>query len=56
MICFVQPSRAGVPNKPMEMTNTKVAEDKIGGLDPGKWADFVIVDRDPTQINEQELA
>ena len=32
------------------------AEDRIGGLDPGKWADFVIVDRDPTQINAQELA
>jgi predicted amidohydrolase YtcJ len=32
------------------------AEEKIGALDPGKWADFVIVDRDPTQVNPQELA
>ncbi|HEX6660848.1 MAG TPA: amidohydrolase [Sphingomicrobium sp.] len=32
------------------------AEDKIGALDPGKWADFVIVDRDPTKIDAQSLA
>ena len=32
------------------------AEDRLGSLDPGKWADFVVVDRDPTQINPQELA
>jgi hypothetical protein len=32
------------------------AEDRIGALEPGKWADFVIVDRDPTQVNPQELA
>jgi predicted amidohydrolase YtcJ len=32
------------------------AEEKIGALDPGKWADFVIVDRDPTKVNPQELA
>jgi predicted amidohydrolase YtcJ len=32
------------------------AEDRIGSLDPGKWADFVIVDRDPTKVNPQELA
>jgi predicted amidohydrolase YtcJ len=32
------------------------AEQKIGGLDQGKWADFVIVDRDPTRVNPQELA
>jgi len=32
------------------------AEDRLGSLDPGKWADFVVVDRDPTQINAQELA
>ena len=31
-------------------------EDRIGSLDPGKWADFVIVDRDPTKVNPQELA
>jgi predicted amidohydrolase YtcJ len=32
------------------------AEDRIGALEPGKWADFIIVDRDPTQVNPQELA
>jgi predicted amidohydrolase YtcJ len=32
------------------------AEEKIGGLDLGKWADFVIVDRDPSLANSQDLA
>jgi predicted amidohydrolase YtcJ len=32
------------------------AEDRIGALDPGKWADFVIVDEDPTEVNPQQLA
>jgi predicted amidohydrolase YtcJ len=32
------------------------AEDRIGALEPGKWADFVIVDRDPIKVNPQELA
>ena len=32
------------------------AEDKIGALKPGQWADFIIVDRDPTKVNAQLLA
>ena len=32
------------------------AEDRIGALDPGMWADFVIVDRDPTSVSPQMLA
>jgi predicted amidohydrolase YtcJ len=32
------------------------AEDKIGSLESGKWADFIIVDRDPTTVDPRSLA
>jgi predicted amidohydrolase YtcJ len=32
------------------------AEAKMGALDPGKWADFIVVDRDPTKADAQALA
>jgi len=31
------------------------AEDRIGSLDAGKWADFIFVDRDPTKVDPQSL-
>jgi predicted amidohydrolase YtcJ len=31
------------------------AEDRIGSLEPGKWADFILIDRDPTKVDPISL-
>ena len=31
------------------------AEDRLGTLQPGRWADFILVDRDPLVVTPREL-
>ncbi len=31
------------------------AEDRLGTLQPGRWADFILVDRDPFQVTPREM-
>jgi predicted amidohydrolase YtcJ len=31
------------------------ADGKFGTLDPGTWADFIVIDRDPTKVDAQSL-
>ncbi|MEO5612521.1 MAG: amidohydrolase family protein [Sphingomicrobium sp.] len=39
-----------------EAAYASFAEDRVGALEPDKWADFILVDRDPTKVDAQQLA
>jgi predicted amidohydrolase YtcJ len=38
-----------------EAAYAEFAEDRIGALEPGKWADFIFVNQDPTKVDARAL-
>jgi predicted amidohydrolase YtcJ len=38
-----------------EAAYAEFAEDRVGALEPGKWADFIFVNQDPTKVDARAL-